>query len=97
MTISLEFIRRNDEAIADAKSTRRAGRPPSKDETNLSQLADAERQELKAGFWVPDLRDAEVVKQLKEWNGDWVALGQMKFARVDNEGTVKISQWPPNR
>lgn len=96
-SITLDFIRRNDEALTEAKASRRAGRPPSKEETTLTQLIDTERQELKAGFWVPDLRDGDVVKMLKEWNGDWVALGQMKFVRVDDKGTVKDSQWPPNR
>ncbi|MBE7181412.1 MAG: translation machinery-associated protein 16 [Terriglobus roseus] len=91
------FISRNDDALKDAKASRRSGRPPSKEETDRTQQKDSEERELTAGFWLPALHDAQNVKALREWNGDWVALGQLKFSRVTRESVLRDGTWPPNR
>ena len=54
-----------------------------------------EEKEFETGFWVPDLRDRENLKRLREWRGDWVGLNVVRFVRVRKDGEVVEVSWPP--
>ena len=44
---------------------------------------------------MPDLEDAENIDRLKSWNGDWAALGSIKFVRIRQDGDRRESVFPP--
>jgi translation machinery-associated protein 16 len=90
-----QYLSRYDVEYTEVKAARRAGRPLSSREQVLKSLRDSERQEHESGFWIPDLTDQKNVEVLKAWNGQWVALNNMKFVRVSSQGEVKPSIWPP--
>lgn len=93
---SNRFIARSDPELNSLSSARRPGRPTSTREERLSQRRTTESAEHASGFWLPDLRDADVVAKLREWNGDWVALAALgSFCRVDTKGEVRESLFPP--
>ncbi|KAF9731486.1 hypothetical protein PMIN06_000407 [Paraphaeosphaeria minitans] len=90
-----DFLGRDDEELATLKSERRPGRPPSTRETLLRQNQAVEQGEYASGFWVPDLEDAENLKQLKKWNGEWSGLPTLKFSRISKDGVNRESSFPP--
>jgi translation machinery-associated protein 16 len=89
------WLSRHDEEIASLKAERRAGRPASTRQVLLEQAVKTERAEWESGFWFPDLRDEEALQRLDEWRGDWLSLANLRFARVQRDGAVKESQFPP--
>lgn len=90
-----EYVERSDEDLDQLRSERRAGRPPSTRQTLLEQQRRADEKEYESGFWLPNLQDEETLVKLDGWRGDWVGLSIMRFARVDKEGEMKESQFPP--
>ena len=90
-----EYLGRNDEEIEQLKAERRPGRPPSTRSTLLEEQRRMEGKEYEAGFWLPNLQDEETLVKLEAWNGEWVALGPLRFIRVAKDGEVKESQFPP--
>ncbi|KAF2444351.1 hypothetical protein P171DRAFT_414322 [Karstenula rhodostoma CBS 690.94] len=90
-----DFLGRDDEELATLKAERRPGRPPSTRETLLKQNQAMEQGEYASGFWVPELEDAENLKQLKSWNGQWSGLPTLKFARISKDGVKRESSFPP--
>ncbi|KAF2129953.1 hypothetical protein P153DRAFT_290469 [Dothidotthia symphoricarpi CBS 119687] len=90
-----DYLGRDDEEVAKLKEERRAGRPPSTRQTLLEQNQATEQNEYASGFWVPDLEDADNLKKLKEWNGQWSSLATLKFARISKESFKKDSTFPP--
>ena len=93
--ICYRCIHRDQEEIAQLKSERRKGRPPTRREELLSQRTETEEKEFKTGFWVPDLTQMDVLLALKHWNGDWSGLSPMKFVRLVQGGEKKESTFPP--
>lgn len=91
----LAYLARHDEELEQLKAERRSGRPRSTRQTLLEQQRELEGKEYESGFWLPNLQDEGTLMKLDGWKGDWVGLGIMRFARVDNKGTVKESQFPP--
>lgn len=91
-----KFIHRNDEELASLKKGRRPGRPPSAQEALIKRNEVEAEKEYKSGFWLPDLEDETTVKELKEWEGDWLSLNKLKFARIANSGLKQASTFPPN-
>jgi translation machinery-associated protein 16 len=89
------WLGRHDEEIATLKGERRAGRPATTRQVLLEQAGKAERLEWESGFWVPDLMDVESLQKLDGWRGDWLSLANLRFARVQRDGAVKESQFPP--
>lgn len=89
------FIHRDDEELADLKRQRRPGRPSSTKEDLLRRRLADEEQEYSTGFYMPDLEDAENIDRLKSWNGDWAALGSIKFVRIRQDGDRRESVFPP--
>lgn len=90
-----DFLGRDDEELATLKAERRPGRPPSTRETLLKQNQAVEQGEYASGFWVPELEDAENLKMLKAWNGQWSGLPTLKFARISKDGVKRESSFPP--
>ena len=90
-----DFIRREDEELAQLKSAQRPGRPRSKAEENIQTRIDIEMGQFKAGFWAPDLRDTESLEKLKRWGGQWGGMNTLNFVRVMKDGEVKPSTFPP--
>lgn len=90
-----QYLTRGVEAIESEKAERRAGRPPSTRQTMLEQQLHAEQKEYESGLWMPDLTDEQTLQRLDVWDGSWLSLGQIRFVRVQKDGTVKESQWPP--
>ncbi|KAF2001087.1 hypothetical protein P154DRAFT_522071 [Amniculicola lignicola CBS 123094] len=90
-----QYLARDDDELATLQAERRAGRPPSTRETLLKQNQVTEQGEYTSGFWLPDLQDVDNVKMLKEWDGKWASLGQLKFARVAKDGHARESIFPP--
>ncbi|KAF2121816.1 translation machinery-associated protein 16 [Lophiotrema nucula] len=89
------YLQRDNEELAAIQAERRPGRPPSTRETLLKQAQAQEQGEYISGYWVPHLEDAETLKQLKDWSGQWSGLNQLKFIRVTKEGVRKESAFPP--
>jgi translation machinery-associated protein 16 len=56
---------------------------------------DGEEKEFRSGFWVPDLLDAEGVRKLLSWPGDWSSLNTLKFVRIGKESGIRPSTFPP--
>lgn len=90
-----KLLARNDDALSEEKALRRPGRPASTRQGVLEQGIKEERNEYEGGFWVPDLRQTETVETLARWGGTWNGLANMKFVRVDSEGRVRESAFPP--
>jgi translation machinery-associated protein 16 len=90
-----EYLSRHDAELEELKNERRPGRPPSNRQLLLQQAMDAERKEYEAGLWLPDLRDEQTLMKLDGWTGEWSALSPFRFVRLNKEGVVKESQFPP--
>ncbi|KAJ4291092.1 translation machinery-associated protein 16 [Kalmusia sp. IMI 367209] len=90
-----DFLGRDDEELANLKSSRRAGRPPSTRETLLKQNQAMEQGEYASGFWVPDLENADNLQKLKDWSGQWSGLATLQFARISKDGIKRESSFPP--
>ncbi|KAK6443672.1 translation machinery-associated protein 16 [Oleoguttula sp. CCFEE 5521] len=90
-----EYLARHDEELAELRSERREGRPKSTRQVQLEQAVDVERKEYVSGYWMPDLQDFESLQKMEAWDGEWTGLANLRFARVDSEGRVKASQFPP--
>lgn len=90
-----DFINRGDAEIHQLRADRRPGRPTSTREDRLAQRKAAETLEFASGFWLPDMANARNVEMLGQWNGEWVALATMGFARVSDSGVVHESSFPP--
>ncbi|KAF1843621.1 uncharacterized protein K460DRAFT_148421 [Cucurbitaria berberidis CBS 394.84] len=90
-----DYLGRDDEELAKLKADRRPGRPPMTRQTLLEQNQAVEQGEYASGFWVPDLEDAENLRKLKEWSGQWANLATLKFARISKEGLKRESSFPP--
>lgn len=95
MAIVREYIARNGKELEELKAERRAGRPPSTRQTQLQQQRETEDKEFESGFWMPHLQDEETLTKLDVWKGDWLGLGILRFVRVQKDGVVKESQFPP--
>ncbi|KAI6909719.1 hypothetical protein KC318_g9043 [Hortaea werneckii] len=94
-TLIQEYLSRDEDELAQIKSERRPGRPPSTRQTVLEQTREMERKEFESGFWLPNLQDEETLVKLDGWKGDWAGLGVLRFVRVDAKGGVHESQFPP--
>ena len=93
MTVS--YLGRHDEELAELKSQRRPGRPSSTREDLLQQFMTVEDREYNGGFWIPDMQDERNLRILREWNGEWTALNTFKFIRLARDGTMQKSSFPP--
>ncbi|KAL1301654.1 hypothetical protein AAFC00_005874 [Neodothiora populina] len=89
------YLDRDNETLDDLRAERRPGRPPNPKQTLLEQQRATEQREYEYGFWMPDMQDANNLAKLKEWKGEWVGLGQIKFVRVEKAGRVRESAFPP--
>jgi len=90
-----QYLDRHDVEVADLKAERRVGRPASTRQTLLEQAREMERKEYESGFWAPDMREDETLLKLDAYGGDWLSLSNMRFIRVDVNGNVHESQFPP--
>lgn len=90
-----QFIARGEVKIAVLEGERRQGRPMGREEERVRTRKEEEEREFETGFWVPDLRDEENLRRLREWKGDWVGLNVVRFARVRRDGEIVVSSWPP--
>ncbi|SCW03337.1 LAFE_0G08196g1_1 [Lachancea fermentati] len=81
-----QFIARDDEELEELKQKRRSNRPPSNRQLILQQKRDLEEKELRSGFLVPDLTDAENVTFLRNWNQTFGSLSTLKLIRVNDNG-----------
>jgi translation machinery-associated protein 16 len=61
----------------------------------ITQQLEADTKEYDSGLWIPDLRDEETLFTLRNWEGDWSGLNNMKFVRVMRDGEVRASSFPP--
>ena len=91
----LSFIDREADELAEAREQRRPGRPPTKAEERILQRKEAEDHELRAGFWVPELRNQESRAKVERWAGAWGGLNTLDFIRVLKSGDIKPSSFPP--
>jgi len=89
------FLARFDEELASIKAERRPGRPPVTREVAITQQLEADRKEYLSGLWIPDRRKEETLFPLRNWEGDWAGLNNMKFVRVMKGGEIKASSFPP--
>lgn len=91
----IAYLRRDEDELAELQATRRPGRPTSTREDAIKARRDQEEKEFLSGFWCPDCRNGETVAFLKAWRGTWNELAVFKFVRVNKEGVVKESKFPP--
>lgn len=89
------FLARFDDELATLKAERRPGRPPVTREVAITQQLEADAKEYVSGLWIPDLREEETLFTLRNWDGDWAGLNNMKFVRVMRDGEVRGSSFPP--
>lgn len=94
-TIIQDYLDRNQEELAELKAERRPGRPPSTRQNLMEQQMSVEVKEYESGFWIPNLQDEETLVKLDKWQGDWVGLATMRFVRVNKQGVLAESQYPP--
>lgn len=74
---------------------RRPGRPSNNREDLMKQRYATEDQEYTAGFWLPDMENDENLKLLRNWNGEWTSLSNLKYVRLTRAGTKTPSSFPP--
>lgn len=89
------YLGRLNPELTQERAERRKGRPTSKREETLSQLAETEGKEFATGLWVPEMRNQENLKKLKAWNRGWSAMSNIAFVRVSEDGRKKESSFPP--
>ncbi|KAL8674912.1 MAG: hypothetical protein Q9168_000716 [Polycauliona sp. 1 TL-2023] len=89
------YLDRDTTELATIQSERRPGRPTSTAEDMLKQRIQAEANEYKAGYWIPDMEDVPNLERLKEWNEQWTSLGALKYVRMAEDGTRHKSSFPP--
>lgn len=89
------YIHRLEAKLDELNAERRPGRPANTGEVTLRQQRDRDVQEYDAGFWIPDMQDADNLAVLRGWGGEWVSLNTMKFVRVSKDGTRLQSSFPP--
>lgn len=82
------FIARDDEEINELKKAKRSNRPTSNKQLLLEQKRKKESQEFVIGFLAPDLTDAHSVNALREWNGTFGGLNNVKKIRLRKNLTV---------
>ena len=90
-----QFIARGEAKLVVLEGERRQGRPMGKEEERVRRRREEEEREFETGFWVPDLRDEENLRRLREWNGDWVGLNVVRFVRVRKDSEIVVASWPP--
>lgn len=90
-----EYLARNDEELAELKAERRVGRPASTKQETLERAREVEAREYETGYWMPDMKSEVNVAKLAIWKGQWSGLGQLTFVRVEKNGTIKESAFPP--
>ena len=86
----------------DAK--RRPGRPKSLKQSRLEQMLEADTKEYQSGFWLPDMISQDGWKALRTWcsagniegPGEWATLDRLLYVRVDSNGDLKRSSFPPH-
>lgn len=89
------YLDRHGEELAQLKSQRRPGRPSSTREDLLKHSMAAEENEYDSGFWLPDIQDEGNLEILREWNGEWTSLNNIKYIRASRDGSIKQSMFPP--
>lgn len=91
------YIARNDEEAQTSRDARRPGRPGTARDAQLEQAKTTEEAEFKSGWWMADVFSVEGLQALKAWDGLWTSLGLLKFVRLDVEGRVTQSAFPPRK
>lgn len=89
------YLERHNVEISQLKAERRPGRPTSTRQTLLEQTINSDTKEFDSGFWLPNLSDDETLIKLNDWQGDWSSLANLRYFRIDSNGRVKDSQFPP--
>lgn len=89
------YISRDDEELAKLQTERRPGRPSSTREDLLKQRIETENREYDAGFWIPDMEDADNIARLESWTGDWTSLNTLSYVRLSRDGKKRSSTFPP--
>ncbi|KAI5776864.1 translation machinery-associated protein 16 [Geopyxis carbonaria] len=79
------WIAREDHELQRYIKERRPGRPQGAKHLALQHRIEAETEEFRTGFWMPDIGDAINVEMLKRWDGTVGSLAQVKFTRVAKE------------
>jgi translation machinery-associated protein 16 len=90
-----QYIARSETKLVVLEGERRPGRPMGREEERVRRRKEDEENEFETGFWVPDLRDEENLRRLREWKGDWVGLNVVQFVRVSSDGNIVAASWPP--
>jgi translation machinery-associated protein 16 len=90
-----QYIARSETKLVVLEGERRPGRPMGREEERVRRRKEDEENEFETGFWVPDLRDEENLRRLREWKGDWVGLNVVRFVRVRSDGDIVAASWPP--
>lgn len=79
------YIKRDDEEIAEMDAERRPGRPM----TNRHQIMIEKRKHdqhlFETGYRMPDLSDLDTVRHLKNWNGTAGSVSAWKFTLMTKE------------
>jgi translation machinery-associated protein 16 len=95
LALIAQYLKRHDEELAQLRSERRPGRPPSTRQVLLEQQIEMDGKEADSGYWLPNLKDEQTLVKLDTWSGDWAALGTMRFMRIDGKGNETESAFPP--
>ena len=95
LTLSVSFIDREDDDLAEARQERRPGRPPTKAEGRILQRKEVEEREFRGGLWVPELRNEESRSKVERWAGEWGGLNTLDFVRIVQAASIEPSSFPP--
>ncbi|KAJ0377823.1 hypothetical protein COL26b_004034 [Colletotrichum chrysophilum] len=90
------FVHQYDEEYAEVKKTRRPGRPASAKEDLLKLKISTLEDEYKGnGFYLPDLTNDSNILMLDRWEGSWAYLASVAWVRINADGNIKKSSFPP--
>lgn len=86
-----EYIHRNDEEILQMEKDRRPGRPMSNRHHIMIEKRNYDLHLFETGWRVPDLRDEETCRHVKNWNGTSGSVSAWKFFRVTSGSSNEMN------
>ncbi|KAJ3101879.1 hypothetical protein HDU97_000992 [Phlyctochytrium planicorne] len=82
------YITRNDDEIKELQDAQRPGKPKPARLLQLEQQKERDAYEYTVGFSIPNLLDPHIVNKIRQWNGDYNGLGEIKMTTVRSKESI---------